>query len=207
MRPSASICSSLSRASGLSIIVVSSKVDLDRALGRADARADHLALAAVDLPVAQIAHAAGAELADAGVADPLAAAERQLEAGLLAGHEDRRRAVALGLRAGGGERDRAALALLAAADLRLETLHEEALGVAVLLPMVDQRVEQVAGPGRERGPITPVRAQLVEVGGLHAAALRGEVDVQPQAVVTVAERAQLPAEDHVLLAAGRVEVD
>src|SRR3954465_9518799 len=145
MRPSASICSSLSRASGLSIIVISLKIDLDRALRRADACADHLALAPVDLPVAQIAYAAGAELADAGVADPLAAAERQLEAGLLAGHEDRRGAVGLALPAALGEHDHPALALLGEAQLGLEALGVQALGVAVALPALEHRVEQLAG--------------------------------------------------------------
>src|SRR3954452_21661805 len=60
--PSSSICSSVRRASGLSIIVAMRRVlcrsgsqgDLDGALGRVDAGADHLALAPRDLAGAQI---------------------------------------------------------------------------------------------------------------------------------------------------------
>ena len=61
-----------------------SELDLDRSLGGVDAGADDLALLAVDLAVAQVAHPAGAQLADAGVADALAAAVGQVEARLLA---------------------------------------------------------------------------------------------------------------------------
>src|SRR3954454_11668551 len=95
-----------------------SELDLDGALGGVDARADHLAARAGDLAGAQVADLARLQLADAGVADALAAAEREREPGLLAGHEDRpaavrvRRAVAL------EEPDRPALALLGLAQDR-----------------------------------------------------------------------------------------
>src|SRR4051812_15873284 len=97
MRPSSSICSVLSLASGLSITASSSQLYDDAPLRGVDAGADHLAVRAGDLAVAQIADLAGAELADARVADALAAAERQLEPLLLAGDEYRRGAVALDL--------------------------------------------------------------------------------------------------------------
>src|SRR4051794_658110 len=86
--------------------------DLDRALGRVDAGPDHLALRPGDLPGPQVADLAGAQAADAGVADAHATAERERGARLLAGHEDRLRAVAGRLDAGLREADRAALAEL-----------------------------------------------------------------------------------------------
>ena len=81
------------------------------ALGRVDAGADHLAVLAVDLAGAQVADLAGAQLADARVADAHAAAVGQLRAGLLAGDEDRRPAVAGGLDVAAQEADLAALAV------------------------------------------------------------------------------------------------
>src|SRR3712207_1572399 len=120
-RASSSSCSSLKRASGLSIVVdiassSESEFDLDRALGGVDARAHRLALGPGHLAVAQVAHPAGRERADAGVADALAAAEGQLEPLVLPGDEDRGATVALDLLAALGKADGAALALLGAAD-------------------------------------------------------------------------------------------
>src|SRR5689334_6397484 len=94
-RPSCSICSSLRWASGLSIMSLAaifsssrfSQGDLDRPLGGVDTGADDLSLGAGDLPGAQVADLPGAERSDAGVADPLAAAEGQRGAGLLARDE------------------------------------------------------------------------------------------------------------------------
>src|SRR4029079_8734844 len=93
--PSSSICSSVRPARGLSIIVAmgcvlcrgGSQGDFDGAFGCVDAGAHHLALGAGALPVAQVADLAGAQLADAGVADAHPAAERQRGAGLLAGDQ------------------------------------------------------------------------------------------------------------------------
>src|SRR3954453_15567960 len=108
-RPSSSVCSSVSRASGLSIIVSMSllgrfvrsilvlELDLHRALGRVDAGADHLALAAGDLARPQVAHLPRAQAPDAGVADAHPAAEGQGGAGLFAGHQDRSAPVRLRL--------------------------------------------------------------------------------------------------------------
>src|SRR4051794_41663916 len=130
-RPSSSICSVLSRASGLSTSVVLmagplSQLDDDAPFRRIDAGANHLALRAGHFPVSQVANLALAELADARVADALAAAEGQVEALLLAGDEDRLAAVALDLLLRGGEDDRAALALLPEAELGLEALQVQA---------------------------------------------------------------------------------
>src|SRR6266576_1470374 len=149
-RPSSSICSSLSRASGLSIMLGMrllpwsvSQGDLDRAFGGVDAGAHDLADAARHLAGAQVADLAGAELADAGVADPHPAAVGQRRAGLLAGDEDRLGAVAGRLDVAGGEADGAALAELAVAlaDDGLEALEVQSLAVALALPMLGHRVE------------------------------------------------------------------
>src|SRR6478672_8853631 len=136
-RPIASICSGVRRCSGLSgsssivtrplvswplwvAFAISGgppcvrgrllEVNLDRAFGRADTGPDDLALLPVDLAAAQIAHPARAQLAHARVADALAASERQIEALLLAGHEDGLVAVGLGLAFGDQELDRATFA-------------------------------------------------------------------------------------------------
>src|SRR3954463_10545311 len=104
-RPSSSSCSSVRRARGLSITVAPSELDDDAPFRRVDAGADHLALRAGDLAVAQVADPALAELADARVADALATAEGQVEALVLAGDEDRRRPVGLDLLLALGEDD------------------------------------------------------------------------------------------------------
>src|SRR4051812_7864092 len=114
-RPSSSICWSLSRASGLSIMlgirapsVSVSQGDLDGAFGGVDAGAHDLADAARHLAGAQVADLAGAERADARVADPHPAAVGQRRAGLLAGDEDRLGAVAGRLDVTGGGAGRGA---------------------------------------------------------------------------------------------------
>src|SRR3954467_517977 len=160
-----------------------SELDDDAPLRRVDAGADHLALRAADLAVAQVADLALAELADARVADPLAAAERQVEALLLTGDEDRRRAVALDLLLAVGEHDRAALALLGQAELGLEALHVQAVAVAVAVPVLEHRVEQLARAGDERLALAPVGAHLVEVGRLQARALAGDPQLEAEALV------------------------
>src|SRR3954469_19927550 len=119
-RPSSSSCSGVRRASGLSITASPSELDDDAPLRRVDARADHLALRAGDLAIAQVADLTLAELSDARVADALAAAEGQVEALVLAGDEDRGRPVGLNLLLALGEDDAAALALLGETELGLE---------------------------------------------------------------------------------------
>src|SRR3954454_7694303 len=136
-----------------------SELDLDGALGGVDARADHLAARAGDLPGAQVADLARLQLADAGVAHALAAAEREAEPLVLAGHQDRLRAVRVRLAVALEELDRPALALLGLAEDRLEALHVQAVAVAVLVPVVVERVEQRGGAGDEGLAFLPVRAQ------------------------------------------------
>src|SRR5436305_15024291 len=93
-----------------------SQLYLHISLGGVDAGADHLSLGSRHLSVLQVPDLAGAELADAGVADALAAAVRQRQADVLARDEDRHRAVGLGLRVALEELDLAALALLRLAE-------------------------------------------------------------------------------------------
>ena len=71
--------------------VLGLEVDLDRARGGGDAGADHLAVGVLDVAGAQVAHGAGVQAPDAGVADAHATAVRQQRARLLAGHQQRRR--------------------------------------------------------------------------------------------------------------------
>src|SRR3954447_6805084 len=211
-RPSSSICSAVSRASGLSMSLVLtagplSELDDDAPFRRVDAGTDHLPFGAGDLSVAQVPDLALAQLADARVADALAAAVGQVEALVLAGDEDRRAPVGLDLLLGGREDDRAALALLGEAELGLEALHVQAVAVAVGVPVVGHRVEQLAGAGDEGLALAPVRAQPVEVARRDALALAGEPQRDVQPLVRVLEALELVTEDDVVLGAGRVDVD
>ena len=214
--PSSSICSALSCASGLSIsdVAVMGLLRLLRARSRSGPSGALMQVRTispsvpVDLAVAQVAHLAGAELADAGVADALAAAERQLEPasspatriGVAPSHS-----ASVSLLA---KLDRAALALLGEAELGLEALHVQALAVALALPVLGHRVEHLAGPGEERLALAPVRAELVEVA---------RASIRPCSPVSCRCRSKPSwrsssarsrvAEDHLVLGARRVEVD
>src|SRR3954469_25775160 len=165
-RPSSSICWSLSRASGLSIMlgirapsVSVSQGDLDGAFGGVDAGAHDLADAARDLAGAQVADLAGAQRPDARVADPHPAAVGQRRAGLLAGDEDRLGAVAGRLDVAGGEADRAALAELAVAlaDDGLKALEVQAIALTLALPVARswRRASRRGPRGRPRARASP----------------------------------------------------
>src|SRR5207248_5377340 len=155
-----------------------SEVYLDRALRRADARTDRLPLGAIEVSVSQVAHATRAERADAGMADALATPEGQVEAALLAGHQDWGAAVRLGLGVAGEKADLAALAFLHEADLGLEALHVQALAVALPLPVVLHGIEHVGGTREERFALAPVGADVLEIGRGDASLLRGQLEVQ-----------------------------
>src|SRR5204863_7180307 len=121
----------------------------------------------VHVAVAKIAQLPGNKLADARVADALAASVRQVEALLLARDEDGRGAVACGLAVALAEVDRSALALLdVLPELRLEAPHAQALGIASLLPVLLHRVEHVARAREEGLALAPVGHELVEVARL-----------------------------------------
>src|SRR4051794_16994661 len=217
--PSCSICSSLSLERGLSIIVAMGFLagpfqqglerDLYGSFGSVDAGPHHLPLRAGDLARPQVPDLAGAELADAGVADAHAASERQRRARLLTGDEDRLGAIALALDIAVEELHRAALALLrvALADDRLEALHVQVVAVRLALPAVAHGVEHLRRPADERLAVAPVRAQLVEVVRAHAAHLVRVLLVQAKAVVLLRHAPQLLAEDHVVGGARRVQQD
>src|SRR5918994_5710091 len=83
------------------------EVDLEGTRRGGDARADRLAVGVLDVARAQVAHGAGAQPPDAGVADAHATAMRQQRTRLLAGHQQRRRPVRLDLLAAGKEADTA----------------------------------------------------------------------------------------------------
>src|SRR4051812_12974371 len=115
-----------------------------------DAGAHRLALGAADLAAAQVAQLAGAQLPDAGVADPHAAAEGQLETGLLACDEDRRSTVAFVSHVGLQDLHGPPPPLARTpADDRLEALEMHPVAVGVLLPVRGERVEQLRWTGEE----------------------------------------------------------
>ena len=106
---------------------------------------------------------------DTRVTDAHPAAVGELEPLVLARDEDRLAPGGLGLGVRLGELDGPALALLAALAVgRLEALEVEHVRVAVLLPVLAQRVDELGGAGDEGEPLLPVRHALVEVLGLEA---------------------------------------
>src|SRR5256885_6708257 len=157
-----------------------SEFDLYGTFRRVDAGADALALLTRDLAVAQVADPAGGEPAHARVADALAAAVRQVEARLLAGHEHGSGAVALRLAVALQELDRAAVALLDVADLRLEALEVELLAYARLLELLLHRVDHLGGAPEEPLPLPPGPAEVVEGPRRHSARLPPGLLLQPE---------------------------
>src|SRR3954454_2861737 len=229
-RPSSSICSFVRWASGLStssemsrscllstavggfigalLLVVFSKLDLDVALGGVHAGADHLARLPGDFPGAQVPNLARAQLPDAGVADADPAPEGGRRSGILAGDQDRGAPVGVRLDVALQELDRTALAVTGvAADDGLEALEPEAIAVALLLPVLDQCVQQLCGSADEGIALTPVRAELFEVLGLESAHLPGHLPVNVEAIVSLLDLAELLAEDDVVLVARRMDED
>src|SRR5579862_6269364 len=139
------------------------------------------------------------------MADALATAEGQLEARLLALHEDRLGAVRLDLAVALEKRDGSALAGLTAADLGLEALHVQMLETPLTVEVLGQRIEHVSGAGGEDLTLTPVRAELVQMLGRHPAHGRGVLLVEMKAVKAAVEITKLGPEDHVLRISRRVK--
>ena len=132
-------------------------------------------------PVPQVPQTPLLQGARAGVADADAAAELEVQSGFLAGRENRCAAVAFDVLIAAQKADRAALALLvAAADDGLETLVVELVRIAVLLPPGFQIVQEIRRAGAECLTLTPIGAQLVQIGRLHAAAVLGDANVEVQ---------------------------
>ena len=116
----------------------------------------HLAGAQVsDLPLG--------ELADAGVADPHPAAEGEIGPGLLAADEDRdaasRRSASTSVTR---KRTVPPSPSRAAVPMAAGSAPCQQVGIALGLPVLDDRVEQLAGPGGERVAVAPVGAELGE---------------------------------------------
>src|SRR3954451_9216996 len=227
-RPSSSICSFVRWASGLStssemsrscllstavggfigalLLVVFSKLDLDVALGGGHAGADHLARLPGDFPGAQVPNLARAQLPDAGVADADPAPEGERRSGILAGDQDRGAPVGVRLDVALQELDRTALAVTGvAADDGLEAPEPEAIAVALLLPVIDQRVQQFCRSADERFALAPVGTELFEVLRLEAAHLVGHLAMNREPVVALLDLAELISEDDVFLVTGRVD--
>src|SRR3954468_6555385 len=140
------------------------------------------------------------------MADPLATAVGQLEPCLLAGDEDRRAAIGLRLLVGSEKLDRAALPLLHGPELRLKTLHMQALEVRLFLEVLSESVEHVARTRCEGLPLAPVRAEVIKVLWPHPALLGGQLQVQAVARDAFVQLAQARAEDHLILGSRGVDV-
>src|SRR4051794_32479749 len=161
-------------AVGVTVGLSRSECDLDRPFGGVDAGADHLTGASVDISRAEVADLARTEPPDACVADAHPAAEGKRGAGLLAGDEDRKTAVALGLDIALQEADRAARPLAGvAADDWLEALHMEQVQVSLALPVLADRVEHRPRAGDVGFALMPVRAEGVELGRRNSTSLAG----------------------------------
>src|SRR5690348_1309939 len=121
------------------------------------------------------------------MADPLTAPVGELEAGLLAGHQNRLVPVRLRLAVGLQELDRPtlALALLAQPELGLETLHMQTIAVPVLVEVLAEGIEHLVGPGDEGLAVAPVGTQPIEVLGPHAPVLARELLVETEAIVAL----------------------
>src|SRR5512147_2123679 len=102
--------------------------------------------------------------AHTGVADADSASVCQVQTRLLAGFQNGRAAVAFDGGVTVEEGDLTAFAFpRVTADLGLEPLVVQPIRVAVVLPVLDQRIEQFAGTRTERFALAPVRTQLVQV--------------------------------------------
>src|SRR5664279_845470 len=214
-RPRSSICSGVRRVSGLSIrlgmysSLAGSEFDFDRALGRVDAGADHLALLAMHLAGAQVADLTRAQAPHAGVADPHTTAVGQRGTRVLSGHEDRLCPVGLGVDVAVAEADRAAVSRLAvlATEVGLEVLNMQVVAVSELpLPVLGDRRQHVGWAGKEALALAPIGTQIVEIGVGDTAALSRVLLVQPEARVTPGDVAQLRPENHVATGARRMQM-
>src|SRR5581483_3363542 len=125
---------------------------------------------AVHTARAQVADLAGAQLADAAVADAHATAEGHLRAGLLSREEDRLLAVGRRVDPAAREADRAAATALALADaaLGLEVLGVQALGETLLSPVLAKRLQQAGGSAEERLAVAPVGADRLQLARVEA---------------------------------------
>ena len=123
-----------------------------------------LALGVLDVARAQVAHGAGLQAPDAGVADAHATPVRQQRARLLAGHQQRRGPVGLDLLAAGQEADTAAAAAeVGRGENGPEALEVQLIGDAGALEALAQRVQQAGRAARPGLALTPVGHAPVEL--------------------------------------------
>ena len=90
---------------------------------------------------------------------------------------------------------------------RLEALHRQQRRVALGVPVLGERVEQLARAGGEGMPLAPVGAEPVEVGGGDAPRGAGQLQVEAVALVAPGEVVEVAGEDDAIGGAGRVDVD
>src|SRR5689334_8357327 len=128
-----------------------SQFEFDIAFGGVDTD-PHVLLRRLDhIARAQVTQLARLQRADAGMTYSDSAAEREVEAGLLAGLENRRASVTFDFLFAVEEADGAALAGVGvAADLGLEPLEVQAFAIPVRFPVLDQGVEHLTGTRAER---------------------------------------------------------
>ena len=155
-----------------------SEVDLDGALGRVDAGADHLARRCRrPSPVRRSRtcpeHSFPTQVWQMPSRQPNGSSSPASSPATRIGV----RAVGLGLVVAVEEADRRRPRPRSPSPPmhRLEALEVQAVAVAVALPVLEHRVEHVAGAREEGLALAPVRAQLVEVGRAEPALLAGEL--------------------------------
>ncbi len=144
---------------------------------------------------------------DAGLADPPhPAAERHLDAEILACLEKCCRTVDLDLLVGDREPNGAALpAVIGAGDG--EPFDVQPVSQAAVLVVRLHRVEQRHRPAGPAFPLTPIRRPLVHPGYVEFAHLPGQLEIELVLLGFVGELLHLVEEDHVLPGGGGVDVD
>src|SRR6478609_8709092 len=168
--PSAPSAGSAAGAVGLFTVVVMvgcplSDVQVDGSGGGVDARLDELALVAVHVAGAQVAHLSGDERDEAAAADAHAAPARHDDPALLAGVEEGDVAIDLHLLVRLLEGHEAALPARAGKQGGSEALDREVVVgvvVAVAQPQLCRRVEEVGRPTGVCRPVAPVGAERLE---------------------------------------------
>ena len=95
---------------------------------------------------------------------------------------------------------------VAAPDDRLEALDVKARRVAVLAPVGEHRVDQLARPRQERLALAPVGAHVVEIGRNDPLRFARQVRDEAVAAVGGVHALQVVAEDHLLGGARAVQV-
>src|SRR3954471_11008272 len=154
--------------------------------------------------IAQVADGAGDQRDDAGLADTHPASERHLHADLLAGLEQRRRAVDLGGATTCAESNGAAFAANTV-ELDREPLHVQLAGQVMRVPHPLGGVEHRRRAARPGLAFDPARHHVVPVLQREHAHRFGDLLVQPEGTVLFSHRVQLVSEQNVALGRRRVD--